>query len=225
MRYVVVKVSGRLLSPPQTEWLLELKKAVEETLHSARLAFVVGGGALARSYIQALRSLGVSEALLDTLGIRVSRLNAYALALALSPYSSLRVPESVEEAVDEARRGLIPVLGGLQPGQSTNAVSVSLAEALGADAVINLLAEIDGVYYPAPGEPGSRLVERITYREMGELISSYPQLAGFYELFDNVALRIAERSRVKVFFTSGRSPEVIARFVRGEKVRGTLLEG
>ncbi|MEM0340004.1 MAG: UMP kinase [Acidilobaceae archaeon] len=223
MRWVVVKISGRLLNPVNTEWLKNMRRAVEESLSRVRLAFVVGGGLLTRDYVQALRSLKVPEALLDTVGIKVSRLNAYVIALALSPYTSLRIPESIEEAVEEARRGLLPVMGGLQPGQSTNAVSISLAEALEADVVLNLLADVSGVYNPPPGQPNSKLLERLSYEEMEKLISSYPQVAGAYELFDMVALKLAERSGVKVFFTNGRDPTVIASYVKGERVVGTLL--
>lgn len=223
VEWIVVKVSGRLLNPVCVEWLKNLKRAVEESLGKVKLAFVIGGGPLTRDYVQALRSLKVPEALLDTVGIRVSRLNAYVIALALFPYTSLKIPESIEEAVEEARKGLLPVMGGLQPGQSTNAVSISLAEALQASVVLNLLADVDGVYRPPPGQPNSRLLERLSYKEMEELISLYPQIAGAYELFDMVALKLAERSGIKVFFTNGRDPTVIASYVKGEKVVGTLL--
>lgn len=224
MEWLVVKISGRLLYPLHSSWLMELRDSVLESIAITRIAIVTGGGPLAREYIQALRGIGVSESLLDSVGIRVSRLNAFTIALALSPHASLKIPESIEEAVEIARRGLIPVVGGLQPGQSTNAVSLSLAEALGAKTVVNLLADIDGVYKPPPGLPGSRMVERISYSEMEELISKHPQVAGAYELFDIVALKLAQRSGIKVFFTSGKNPRVIFSYVRGEKVRGTLLE-
>jgi len=223
MGYVVVKVSGRLLNPPNVDYYRRLRDAVLEARGYSGLAIVCGGGPTARGYIEVLRALHIPEALLDLMGIAVSRVNALALALALTPHSPPRPIESIEEAVELASRGLIPVLGGLQPGQSTNAVAVTLAEALKADIVINMLAGIDGVYVPPPGFEGSRRLDRISYGELESLIRGYPQLAGTYELFDNVALRVAERSRVKVLFVRGDDPTVIVRVVRGEKVDGTLL--
>lgn len=223
MRGVVVKISGRLLSPPSYDYLESLRSSIIEARRMAGIAIVCGGGPMARGYIEVLRKLGVPEALLDIIGIKISRVNALAVALALSPFSPPRALESIEEAVEVSSRGLIPVLGGLQPGQSTNAVAVALAEALRADMVINMLSDIDGVYVPPPGFEGSRRVERISYGELEDIIRSYPQLAGTYELFDNVALRIAERSKVKVLFVNGRNPDVIVRVLRGEKVEGTLL--
>lgn len=222
MRYVVVKVSGRLLSPPSSEYYRLLRDSILEARGYANLAIVCGGGPMARGYIEVLRVLGVPEALLDIIGISVSRVNALALALALTPYSPPRPVGGIEEAVEVASRGLIPVLGGLQPGQSTNAVAVTLAEALRAD-VVNMLAGVNGVYVPPPGFEGSRRLDRVSYGELEEVIRRYPQLAGTYELFDNVALRVAERSRVKVLFVDGSDPGVLVKVLRGEKVVGTIL--
>ncbi len=223
MRYAVIKVSGRLLSPPNVDYYRMLRDSILEARGYANLAIVCGGGPIARNYIEVLRALHVPETFLDVAGIAVSRVNALALALTLMPYSPPRPIESIEEAVEVASRGLIPVLGGLQPGQSTNAVAVALAEALRADIVINMLAGINGVYMPPPGFEGSRRLDRVSYGELDELIRRYPQLAGTYELFDNVALRVAERSGVKVLFVRGDDPRVIVRFLSGEKVEGTLL--
>jgi uridylate kinase len=55
------------------------------------------------------------------------------------------------------------------------------------------------------------------------VIRRYPQLAGTYELFDNVALKVAERSKVRVLFVDGSDPRVLIRVLRGEKVEGTML--
>ncbi len=221
--FIVVKVSGRLLSPPRLDYLKSLRDSVLEASRSVGIAIVTGGGSLARSYIDVLRGLGVSEAFLDVVGIKASRLNALALALTLTPFSPPRALESVEEAVELAFKGLIPVMGGLQPGQSTNAVALTLAEALKAKLVINMLSGIDGVYKPPPGFEGSRRLDKLSYTDMEELLRSYPQIAGSYKLLDIVALRVAERSGIKIFFTSGDDPQVITRIVRGEHVDGTLL--
>jgi uridylate kinase len=223
MGYVVVKISGRLLSPPRSDYYRILRDSILEARSFANLAIVCGGGPTARGYIEVLRDIGVSEAFLDIIGIAVSRVNALALALALMPYSPPRPIEGIEEAVEVALRGLIPVLGGLQPGQSTNAVAVALAEALRADIVINMLAGVNGVYVPPPGFEGSRRLDRVSYEELEGVIRRYPQLAGTYELFDNVALKVAERSKIRVLFVDGSDPRVLIRVLHGEKVEGTML--
>ncbi|MEM1712785.1 MAG: UMP kinase, partial [Acidilobaceae archaeon] len=139
-------------------------------------------------------------------------------------YSTIKIPESIEEAVDVAVKGLIPVIGGLQPGQSTNAVATSLAEALKAKLLLNMLDGVDGVYKPPPGVKGSRRLDRATYDELEEIIREYPQIAGRYELIDNVALSIARRSNIRILFVNGQNPQVIPLVIRGEKVTGTIVE-
>ncbi|MEM0365818.1 MAG: UMP kinase [Acidilobaceae archaeon] len=224
VEYIVVKISGRLLTPPRLSYLSMLRDSILESYRYGGLAIVTGGGPLSREYIGVLRELSVPESILDVVGIYASRLNALALASILLPYSTIKIPESIEEAVDVAVKGLIPVIGGLQPGQSTNAVATSLAEALKAKLLLNMLDGVDGVYKPPPGVKGSRRLDRATYDELEEIIREYPQIAGRYELIDNVALSIARRSNIRILFVNGQNPQVIPLVIRGEKVTGTIVE-
>jgi len=222
VRAAVVKLSGKLFDDISEEYLRGLVDVLRRIEHAGyRLGVVVGGGRLARDAIRALRGLGVGEAILDVVGIEASRFHASILAKALYPRSMPRPATSIEEALEMAAKGFIPVLGGLQPGQSTNAVAASLAEALGAEVIVNAMKGVRGVYDRRPSEPGARLLERITYREMRQLISEAETSAGSYELLDPVALKIVERSRIKVVFISGDDPKIILKALRGEE--GTLL--
>lgn len=213
----VIKVSGGLLSSPTATYLGALRETVLELISSGlRLGIVTGGGRLAREHIQALRSLRVSEAILDLVGIEAARLNALSVAAALAPYAVPRVPTSLEEALSDFTRGLIPVMGGLQPGQSTNAVAAVLAETIGADTIVNLLNGIDGVYDRDPKKPGARRLERLTYSELDEIVSSKDSYAGTYELFDKVAIEVVKRSSIRVVFIDGKNPKNIIRALKGE---------
>jgi len=156
--------------------------------------------------------------LLDEIGIESANLNALSVALALYPLSPPTVPRDLREAVRISQEGLVPVLGGLQPGQSTNAVAAVLAEAIKADLLVNLLNGVDGVYTGRPGEPGSRKIDSLTYSQLEEIISGKEQVAGGYELFDHVALEIVKRSRLTLVFADGRNPAVLVKVIRGEGV-------
>lgn len=220
---LVVKVSGSLLSPPRPEYLASLAETLRELAEGGcRLVVVAGGGPLAREYIEAARRLGVSEAALDVLGIRASRLNALLVASALYPLAPLRVPESVEEAASLAAVYRVVAMGGLQPGQSTNAVAASVAEAVGSRVVVNMLRGVDGVYYPAPGAPGARRLERLTYDDLWRIIEAASQTAGGYELFDHVAISIAKRSSLLVYFVGGDDPSILKLVASGREA-GSLV--
>ena len=223
-RALVVKVSGSLLYPPNPSYVSSLAGVLAGLRDRGyTLGVVVGGGALARELIGAGRRLGLTGAGQDLLGIEASRLNALLLALALYPHASPRIPRSIEEAVDQAARGLIPVLGGLQPGQSTNAVAMVLAEALRAGMVVNCLRGVEGVYDRDPSEPGARLLERITLEDLWNIVRSYPQVPGVYTLIDHVAVEVARRSRTRIVYVECSDPGVIERVASGERI-GTLVE-
>jgi len=215
----VIKFSGSLIYPPSASYLSDLRETVKALLDEGwRIAVVVGGGEVAREYIRTLRALGVPESLLDEIGIESANLNALSVALALYPLSPPAVPRDLREAVRVSQEGLVPVLGGLQPGQSTNAVAAVLAEAIKADLLVNLLNGVDGVYTGRPGEPSSRKIDNLTYSQLEEIILGKEQVAGGYELFDRVALEIVKRSRLTLVFADGRNPAVLVKVIRGEGV-------
>ena len=216
---VVIKLSGRLLYPPNTDYIIGVTRVVSELEGMGfKVGFVVGGGELARRYIEALRRLGLNEGLLDLMGIEASRLNASMLAKALYPRSTLTPPTSIEEALRAVQTGLIPVMGGLQPGQSTNAVAASLAEAGGGSVVLNALKGVDGVY---EDKPEGRILKRLSYGDMERIIESFEKKAGTYTLWDRVALDIVRRSRIKVVFFDGSNPRNFIEALMG--VRGSVM--
>ena len=223
-RALVVKVSGSLVYPPNPAYIRSLAHSIVELYNNGyTLGIVIGGGRLAREYIDAARDLGVPGSGLDVLGIEASRLNALLLAFTLYPLASPKISKSLEEALDQAARGLIPVLGGFQPGQSTNAVAMVLAEALGSDLVINCLKGVKGVYDRDPQEPGAKLLERLTLDELWKIVQGYPQVPGAYTLIDHVAVEVARRSGIRIAYTDCSDPRIILRIVRGESI-GTLVE-
>jgi len=222
----VVKLSGSLVSPPSATYLRGLREAVEKVVAAGcRLGIVVGGGGTARSYIGALREIGVPESILDEIGIESAVLNAITVASALYPRSPLEVPRSIREAVTDFEEGLVPVMGGLQPGQSTNAVAAVLAEAIGARIILNLLKGVSGVYVGGPpGDPSAKLSKSLSYDELEAVIRDKRSLAGTYELFDSVALNVVRRSDITVRFANGEDPGVIYRVLVGGEDLGTLVK-
>ena len=226
MRAVVIKIGGFAFpEQPDAAFLRELAAVLRRLADEGyRLAVVAGGGRWARLLIRAGRELGASEALCDELAIRASRLNATLLALALCLPDPLNVPADVPSLVRElAADKPVIALGGLQPGQSTDAVAVLTAELMGASLVVKA-TDVDGIYTADPREvPDARKLDRLTYREALELLAGKAVRAGTYELLDPLALRLAERSRIAIRVVDGRDPENIYRAVKGEPI-GTLVE-
>ncbi|MCE4613951.1 MAG: UMP kinase [Desulfurococcales archaeon] len=221
---IVVKISGKYFTPINSAYAEELASVLKEIQsRENRIAVVVGGGKTARDYIKPLRELGVNEGHLDLLGIRASRLNAYALTLLLGESAYPEIPGSIEEFLEYWATGRMVVAGGFQPGQSTNAVSALIAEAITASTLYNM-TNVDGVYTDDPKRnPNAVKLDELTVSELKKILSRKSANAGTYELFDGLSLDIIERSKIQVVVLDGSHPINLIKHIRGERI-GTLIK-
>jgi uridylate kinase len=220
---VVVKLTGKLFDLGNVDILKSYCRIIRDRfLRGYRFAIVCGGGSTARHYINMARKLGVSESWSDLLGINVSRVNALLMNAALGDIAYSYIPKNVDEVLTAWSSGKVVTLGGLQPGQSTNAVAMVIAELVGADLVVNA-TDVDGVYDKDPKKySDARLLPKITINELKNLISSRSE-AGTYELFDQLAISIAERSKIKIYFVNGFKPENIEKVLDGINVGSEVI--
>ena len=197
-------------------------KVMKEFSRKNRLVAVTGGGSIARKYIAAARELGASEFVCDQIGIHVSRLNARILATALGEVVFPKMPESPDDLMASIGSNLIVVMGGLQPGQSTNAVAALAAEAMRADLLVNA-TDVDGAYSADPRkDPNARKLDEVTPDELTKILSTEGFKAGEYDLMDPLALRIIKRSKIPAVIVDGRDPSNIAKALSGKRI-GTKI--
>ena len=223
MEYIVLKISGSLLEDPPKDFYSRLRSEILSLRGRMGIVIVAGGGRLARSRVRILESIGVPKGVRDLAGIEAARLNAFTLAAALHPYSPLEIPRTVYDVLEVLRGGMIPVVGGFQPGQSTNAVSAVIADTIGAGLIINLLHGVRGVYDRDPSISEARLLSRVCYDEMEEIISRFSQEPGGYTLFDKIALEIVKRSRINVVFADGTDPSIVSSIIEDPSSMGSIL--
>ncbi len=216
---VVVKISGKFVSPLDEPKIEGYSKVLNELIEKGLIkGIVVGGGTVARKYISLAPE---NKALRDFLGIEASRLNATLLALNIKK-SCIPIPNSIEQVLSCINRGSIPVLGGLQPGQSTNAVALILAEITESKLVVNATT-VDAVYDKPPHEPGAKRLKEVSVDKLKEILSSeWHNEPGRYELMDDLALSIAKRSKIKIAIVNGKEPENVMRAIT-EGIYGTLV--
>ncbi len=210
--------NGTILTERIQEYANRLVTLAEE---GHQLVIVVGGGASARAFIAAARVLGADESRCDWFGLRLARHNAELLAIALGDYAYPKVVESLEELDSVLCLNKIIVMGGLTPGQSTNAVAALAAEVLRADAFFNA-TNVDGVYDRDPSQPGAKLLERVSIERLEQVLASGGTRAGEYKLFDPVAIRVVARSRIKTVIFNGNEPDNLALLFKGKSL-GTVV--
>ena len=222
----VLKIGGSLLYDNEGRILVDRVRdyaaAIKSLVKSGHsLVVVVGGGIPARVFISAARELGASEAQCDWLGIKLARNNAELLCAALGDIAYPKIVETLDELEVAARVGKVVLMGGLVPGQSTNAVAAVAAESVNAKMLFNA-TNVDGVYDHDPKEPGATRYDTITIKELREVLSGGSTKAGEYKLFDPVAIRVVERSKIPTVIFDGRKPENLTKVFSDFEV-GTLV--
>ncbi len=200
---VVLKLTGKVFEEGYEDLIKGIASLVSEKVGIGdRVAVITGGGSTARKYVELGGRCGLSNSWMDLLGIKASRLNALLFAAVLKGRAYLPIPTSIGEFLNAWSTGKVVVLGGLQPGQSTNAVAAVIAELINADLLINA-TNVDGVYLEDPKrKPGLKPLKEVRIDVLKRIVSEQRFLPGHYELLDAVALRIIERSRIKLVFVN-----------------------
>lgn len=216
----VVKLGGGLFRlEPDVAVIRETAKVLSSFVKEGnQLVSVAGGGENARTYIGAARKLGAEESTCDLLGIQLTRANGELLRIALGPTAVALMPDSIRELPYLAENGKVVVMGGLQPGQSTNAVAALAAEITRADVLVNV-TDVEGVYTEDPKKnPKAKLLRSVHVDKLLNWAMSGEVFAGKYELLDPLALKILQRARIPTRFVSLQDPENIIRALRGKDI-------
>ena len=194
---VAIKLSGSIFSEERNQdTIKKYAEMLTDISIDVQPIVIAGGGKIARHYINLARCLGSDEASLDIMGIEVSRLNAKLLIVALGEQAYSQVPKNLEEVTIAAESGKIVIVGGLHPGQSTNATSALIAEKVRASRFLNA-TDVDGIYDLDPNtNRNAKLLNEITVSECMEILKDGSSMAGTYDLMDIVALKVIERSKI-----------------------------
>jgi uridylate kinase len=213
----VISLGGSIFSKADEKYLV---KFIQKVKGFRSYAIVVGGGQMARSQISRLRSLGAKEYHLDMMGIQATRLNAMMVSLALG--NLMEIPKSIDEAVRQMKLYNRVVMGGTEPGHTTDAVSLLLAEALNRDTVVNI-TNVDFIYDRDPKFPGAKKIEKISYTSAIDMITSEKRRAGANFPMDLLSLNIARRSDIRIKIVSFRNMENTFKAIMGKRFVGTII--
>jgi len=220
---VVLSVGGSVIAPTLApEKFLEYADVIRELAKEHTVLAVTGGGKAARDYIGIARSMGANEAVCDLIGISLSRLNARLLISALSTAAFQDIPQNYREAETAMSSHKVVVMGGVAPGQTTDAVSAILSEYVQADLLI-VATSVDGIYTADPYiNKDARRLDEVTTDELVKIVMSTEMKAGSKTVVDLLATKIIERSKVSTVVVDGRNPQTLLDVIRGERV-GTRI--
>ena len=224
MKTVVISLGGSVLIPTlESHTIREYVPVLQAIAKKYRLFVVVGGGGEARRYIAVARDLGIDEGTSDEIGILITRLNAAMLIAALGEDAYPKVAESHAEAKKFAESKKIVVMGGITPGQTTDAVAAVLAERVGASVFVNATS-VDGIYSADPKkDKTARRFANLTPKQLLDIVGKTTLAAGSNTVLDIVAARVVERSRIPLVVLDGRKPRDLAHAILKGTYTGTVV--
>ncbi len=218
---IVMSVGGSVLASPKPD--MNYIKALANLLVDLKtggysLFVVIGGGKLAREYIEYARKLGGTDEFCDELGILATRMNALLLKASLGEHAT-NIASSYEGAC--ASREIF-LMGGVKPGQTTDTVAAGLAALCKADLLINA-TNVKGVYESDPREkPDAKMIESMTYEELLKLVSAR-HIAGMSAVIDPGAAKLIKARKIKTIVLDGKDLENLRECITGGKFRGTTI--
>ncbi len=217
---IVLRIGGSVLGSPPDSAIVEAYVAIIQKIlgHGHKIAVVVGGGSIAREYIETARTLGLPRRDQDTIAILASRLNAKLVGIKLGAPS---VPVSVRGMVSRLASENVAVMGGLRPGITTDTVATLVAEAWHSGLMIKASNQ-DGIYTADPRlYKRAKLLRTISYAQLVEILGG-EHSPGIHSIVDPVAVeRIAEH-KIKLVVINGGNPENVLMAISGEDVGTTV---
>ncbi len=204
MKTIVISLGGSIIASNglNTSFMKEFSEFIQNMDKDIKFGIVVGGGGVARSYISSLRKYGVNDNVLDEIGINATRMNALALTSFFDDSNS-KIPTTVNDAAELSKIYRVVIMGGTEPGHTTDTVSSLLAERINAKVLINATS-VDGVYSSDPKkEKSAKKIGELTYDKALELSLKELSGAGSNVFMDPTAISIAKRSSIKIFIING----------------------
>ncbi|TSC56418.1 MAG: uridylate kinase [Parcubacteria group bacterium Gr01-1014_18] len=222
---LVISLGGSIVVPDKVdvkfiEHFRDLILGIKKNYN--KIFIIVGGGATARVYQNALRELGTEKnSDLDWMGISVSRLNGQLLRTVFSKFA---YPELVTDPSKKISFGEKMMIGaGWKPGWSTDYVSVQFAKTYGVREMLNL-SNVECVYDKDPKtHPDAKPISSLSWRKMKSLMPS-KWTPGMNAPFDPQAVKLASGLGLKVVFLKGTDLGNLEHYLEGKKWKGSVVE-
>lgn len=222
MQVEVLSLGGSILV--QDAINLSFLKQFRALLHSfsdRKFVVVVGGGKVARTYIQGLAH--TSMHVQGLVGIQVTRLNAWLLSQYFGYDSAHRIPHTMQEVKHLLKKNRIVFCGGLrfQEEQTSDGTAASLAH-LFRTRFINI-TNVSGLYTRNPQVyKDARLISHISSADFSAKVKQLKYHPGQHFVLDHHAAEIIQRHRIPTYIV-GPKISNLRNLLRGNAFMGTTI--
>lgn len=222
MNSIVLALGGSILTSEDadTSYLTDLCRLLEETSQHFRLFVVIGGGVTARSYIKRGRELNYTEDQLDEIGISLTRVNAQLLSYGFSD-ANHQIPKTTEEAIGLNHN--IVLMGGTEPGHSTDQVGAELAQKTQAERYI-IATNVDGIYTEDPRiNPDAKKYDTVHIDTLISNLGVDWKSAGKNTVIDGPALQLIKDGKISTCVVNGSDLSNLKAALQGLPIKGTTI--
>jgi uridylate kinase len=222
MKTIVISIGGSVILSKEADtiFLRNLSNLLMKLSSQYKIFIIVGGGNVARKYIQLGRELNFNEFTLDQIGIDVTRVNAKILINILEN-TNKEIPNTTDEALNMNES--IVVMGGTTPGHSTDMVGAELAEKISADLFI-IATNVDGIYDKDPNKYDD--AKKLMQIKIDELIKNHGirwESAGKNTVIDGPALEIIKQARLTTYVVNGKQLDQLEKAITNQSFDGTKI--
>jgi len=224
----VLSVGGSIVVPnePDTVFISSFVNMVKKWLDgdkSRRLILVVGGGAPARIYQNAYKTVAGEDFVSDNadwIGIMATRINAQLVKACFGDYCKNDVVYNPTE--DVKFDGQVLLAAGWKPGFSTDNDAVLLGEKFDAKTIVNL-SNIEKVYTDDPRKnPDAKPLDTISWEDFRKMVGD-EWVPGKNCPFDPIASKKASGLGMKVICAGGKDIANIEKILNDQDFTGTTI--
>jgi uridylate kinase len=222
MDLVVISIGGSVILAKEANigFLNNLSNLLIELSKKFRIYIVVGGGITARNYIDIGRKLDLDELILDELGIDVTRINAK-LITNIIKISNKKIPLSIDEAMKIDTP--IVIMGGTQPGHSTDLVGAKIAEKMKASRFI-IASNVNGIYDRDPNKfSNAKQLKEVFIDKLIKKYGTEWRFAGSNIIIDGPAMELIYKAKISTFVVNGLRLDQLEKVINGQLFDGTSI--
>ncbi len=226
-KVIVLSLGGSLIIPDKINYDFLEKFKIEVRRFYGKYKFVVvcGGGAIARTYINALKEEHKTKIELSKAGIRATRMNAMFMMQFFGNEANSTIPKDAVDIENQLKKNNIVFCGALRfmKDSTSDGVATMIAHHFKCD-FINL-TDVNGLYSDDPKKnKNAKLIPYENWRDFETRANKIKFKAGQHFVLDQNAAEFIRQYRIRTYIL-GKDMRNLRNVLNKKKFIGTIIEG
>ena len=225
-KIIVLSLGGSLIIPDNIDvnFLKKFKQVINKNTKNYKFIIVTGGGSIARKYIHALKSIGISEKLQSMIGISSTRTNARFMSYFFNQDQDEGIPQQIKTVEKYIKEKDVVFCGALEykENQTSDATAVALASHFKTE-FINL-TNVPGLYNKNPFEhKDAKFLPKISPEELYKMSNPKKYTPGQNFIIDQTASRNILKNKIRTYIL-GKDLKQLDNLLNNKKFKGTIIK-